>query len=151
MMSFFISDMSRPMTKPTKWHVRPAKTQISLGIHPVWSESSLSTWRKLVSLATHWAQGKTLIRLGRCPGWSESSLGAQVILLVLSWGRSYTVYFCECQASVWAASMTRIYELLYRRRMSGSSTKLRTSVYSKRKLYSISGLVIAYLIIPDHH
>ena len=31
------------MTKPTKWHVRPAKTQISLGIHPVWSESSLST------------------------------------------------------------------------------------------------------------
>ena len=27
--------MSRLMTKPTKWHVRPAKTQISLGIHPV--------------------------------------------------------------------------------------------------------------------
>ena len=24
-----------------KWHVRPAKTQISLGIRPVWSESSL--------------------------------------------------------------------------------------------------------------
>ena len=29
------------MTKPTKWHVRPAKTQISLVIRPVWSESSL--------------------------------------------------------------------------------------------------------------
>ena len=29
------------MTKPTKWHVRPVKTQISLGIRPVWSESSL--------------------------------------------------------------------------------------------------------------
>ena len=28
------------MTKPTMWHVRPAKTQISLGICPVWSESS---------------------------------------------------------------------------------------------------------------
>ena len=42
------------MTKPTKWHVHPAKTQISLGIRPVWSESSLSTWRKLRSLATHW-------------------------------------------------------------------------------------------------
>ena len=25
------------MTKPTKWHVGPAKTQISLGICPVWS------------------------------------------------------------------------------------------------------------------
>ena len=32
---------SRSTTKPTKWPVRPAKTQISLGIHPVWSESSL--------------------------------------------------------------------------------------------------------------
>ena len=29
------------MTKPTKWPLRPAKTQISLGIRPVWSESSL--------------------------------------------------------------------------------------------------------------
>ena len=25
------------MTKPTKWHVRPAKTRIILGIRPVWS------------------------------------------------------------------------------------------------------------------
>ena len=41
----------------TKWHVRPAKTQISLGIRPVWSESSLSAWRNLGSLATHWAYG----------------------------------------------------------------------------------------------
>ena len=37
------------MTKPTKWHVHPAKTQISLGIRPVWSESSQSAWRKLGS------------------------------------------------------------------------------------------------------
>ena len=29
------------MTKPTKWHVRPAKTLISLDICPVWSKSSL--------------------------------------------------------------------------------------------------------------
>ena len=35
-------DLSRDMTKPTiKVTVRPAKTQISLGIRPVWSESSL--------------------------------------------------------------------------------------------------------------
>ena len=45
--------LNRLMTKPTKWHVRPAKIQISLGIRPVWSESSLSAWRKLRSLATH--------------------------------------------------------------------------------------------------
>ena len=30
-------------TKPTKRHERPAKTQISLGIRPVWSESLLCT------------------------------------------------------------------------------------------------------------
>ena len=29
--------MSRLLTKPTNWHVRPAKTKISLGIPPVWS------------------------------------------------------------------------------------------------------------------
>ena len=30
--------MSRLMTKPTKWHERPAKTHSILGIRPVWSE-----------------------------------------------------------------------------------------------------------------
>ena len=54
--------MSRLMTKPTKWHVRPATTQISLGIRPVWSEALLSTWRTLRSLATHWVfAGRTVI------------------------------------------------------------------------------------------
>ena len=33
--------MSHRMSKPIKWPVRQAKTQISLGICPVWSESSL--------------------------------------------------------------------------------------------------------------
>ena len=46
---------------------------------PVWASAQFdqSSWRKLGSLATHWAQVKTLIRLGRCPGWSESLLGAR--------------------------------------------------------------------------
>ena len=38
-----LTKLSRCMTKPTNWHVRPAKTQISPGIRPVWSESSLCT------------------------------------------------------------------------------------------------------------
>ena len=53
-----IKYMSRCMTKPTKWHVHTAKTQISLGICPVCSEFSLSTWRKLVFSATHWAHSE---------------------------------------------------------------------------------------------
>ena len=59
--------MSRPMIKPTQWHVRPAKTQISLGIRPVWSESSLSAWRKLGSLAIHWAYSENSDQTGRIP------------------------------------------------------------------------------------
>ena len=50
--------LSRLMTKPTKWHVHPAKTQISLGFCPVWSESSLFAWRKLGPLGTQWGQSK---------------------------------------------------------------------------------------------
>ena len=42
-----------PHGKTNKVTVRPEKTQISLGIRPVWSESSLSAWRMLGPLATH--------------------------------------------------------------------------------------------------
>ena len=59
--------LSHLMTKPTKWHVHPAKTQISLGIRPVWSESSLSAWRKLGSLATHWAHSEDSDQTGQMP------------------------------------------------------------------------------------
>ena len=49
------SDLTGPQhDKTNKVTVHPAKTQISLGIRPVWSESSLSAWRKLGSSATHW-------------------------------------------------------------------------------------------------
>ena len=57
--------------------VRPAKTQISMGICPVWSESSL---------CPQWVdKEQSFLRAdsGR-PDWSESSLGAQTTLLVLS-------------------------------------------------------------------
>ena len=43
-------ELSRLTTKPTKWHVRPAKIQINLGIRPVWSESSLSDAQADLSL-----------------------------------------------------------------------------------------------------
>ena len=39
------------MTKRAFWHVRRTKTQISLRIRTVRSESSLSAWRNLASLA----------------------------------------------------------------------------------------------------
>ena len=99
--------------KTNKMSVRPAKTLISLVIRPVWSESSLSAWRKLGSLATHdWKivdwdvkpqhnqptnlsyplSAQRRLWLGGRPGWSESSLGAHAILLVLSRGGSIIAF-----------------------------------------------------------
>ena len=80
--------MSRLMTKPTKWHMHSAKTQISLGICLVWSESSLSTWRKLGYWATHWAHSEGSDQSGRMPRMIWVFAGRTVILLVLSWGGS---------------------------------------------------------------
>ena len=51
--------------KTNKMTVRQAKTQITLGICPVWSESSLSTGRKLGSLATHWWHSEDSDQTGR--------------------------------------------------------------------------------------
>ena len=68
--------MSHLMTKPTKWHVRLAKTLIRLGIRPVWSESSLSAFRKLGSLATHCAHSKDSDQTGWMPRLIWVLLGA---------------------------------------------------------------------------
>ena len=82
-------DVSRCMTKPTKWTVRPAKTQI----RPVWSESPsehsdqtghLPSLIRVfaVRMKKHWALNYQLstqwrlIRLDGCLGWSECLLGA---------------------------------------------------------------------------
>ena len=72
-----IEQFEPPRDKTNKVSVRPAKTQISLGIHPVWSESSL--WVQWVVKGPSFlhADSEDSIRLGGCPGWSESSLGAQ--------------------------------------------------------------------------
>ena len=59
--------MRHRMTKPTKWPLRPAKTQISLGIRPVWSESSLSTWRNIGPLTTYWAHREDSDQTGLMP------------------------------------------------------------------------------------
>ena len=82
--SQFKVKMSSHMTKPTKWYVHPVKTQISLGIRPVWSESSLSAWRKHGSLATHSAHSEDSDQTGRMPRLIWVFTGCTLILLVLS-------------------------------------------------------------------
>ena len=97
---WYVHDLSRLVRKPTNWHERQAKTQISLGICPVWSESLLSAWRKLMSLATHWAHSEDSDETGRMPRLIWDFAGRTVILLVLSWGGSFSLFlgsfsFCD--------------------------------------------------------
>ena len=88
--------MSHLMTKQTKWHVCLAKTKISLGICPVWPKSSLSAWRKLRPLATHWAHSKDCsdaqanLRLN----WMHSHF----VCFVMRWLK----YFIAIQISMWS-------------------------------------------------
>ena len=54
------NEISRNTTKPTKWPMRPAKTQISLGNRSVWSKSDQSL------LYAQWlAKDPTLLRADR--------------------------------------------------------------------------------------
>ena len=62
-------------------------------------QSSLSAWRKLVSLATHWAH----------PGWSESSLGDQWFLsgtidFLFSWFSKPTDFYVQSKQMICKAS-----------------------------------------------
>ena len=81
--------------------VRPAKTQISLGIRPVWSESSLSAWRKLGFLTTHWAEHTAKTdQTGRMPRLIWVFAGRTLILLVLSWGGSFAQHSATLASSL---------------------------------------------------
>ena len=78
--------------KTNKVTMRPAKTQISLGIRPVWSEFSLSAWRSLGSLATHWAHSEDSDQHGRMPRLIWIFAGRTLILLVLSFSGSFVFH-----------------------------------------------------------
>ena len=78
------------MTKPTYWHVRPAKTRISLGIRPVWSESSLCAQWVVKDPSFLHADSEDSDQTGRMPRLIWVFAGCTVTLLVLS-----------CRGSCW--------------------------------------------------
>ena len=95
-LGFSIINMSRRMTKPTKWPMRQLKIRVSLGIRPIWSVSLLSAWRSIGSVATHWAHSED---------WSDRA-DAQADLS-LHWAHSSFCWFCHAAAHI-------LYCLLYR-------------------------------------
>ena len=108
-----------PHDKTNKMEVRPTKTQISLGIRPVWSESSLSTWRKLGSLATHWAHSEDSDQTGQMPRLIWVFTGCTATLLVLPWGNlfnplPYFVLHVSCTIKIKFCIWTDIFSCLFR-------------------------------------
>ena len=86
--------------KTNKVTVRPAKTQISLGIKRT---------------------ADTLIRLGGCPGWSESSLGAQFCHVA--------AHICALGAIEWATSWENLF-MLYANNKGADQSALPRSLIS---------------------
>ena len=87
----WVFKLSRLTIKPTKWYVRPTKPQISLGIRPVWSESSLSVWWKVGPLATHWAHSEDSDQTGRMFRlmWVFAGRKANFVRFVMRWLNYY--------------------------------------------------------------
>ena len=68
--------------KTNKMSVRPVKTQISLGIRPVWSESSL---------CAQWVAKDSRFLHADSEDWSDWADGCTAILMVLSCRGSYAI------------------------------------------------------------
>ena len=84
--------MSSDMTKPTV-NMRPAKTQISLGIRPVWSESSLcAQWVAKDPRFLH-ADSEDSDQTGRMPRLIWVFAGGTLIFLVLSCHGSFCIIY----------------------------------------------------------
>ena len=89
--------------------VRLAKTQISLDIRQLWSEFSLSAWKKLGSFATNWAHSEDSVQTERIP----------TLIWVFTWRTSvmrwpsYKMFVClhiQCVVSVfWISNKNVIY------------------------------------------
>ena len=78
-----MKQMSRRMTKLTKWHVRPAKTQVAWAS----TQSDQSAWRNTGSSATHWAHCEDSDQTGRLPRliWVFPGHIDQFVGFVMKW------------------------------------------------------------------
>ena len=113
-----------PHDKTNKMTVCPAKTQISLGIRPVWSESSLcAQWVAKDPSFLH-ADSEDSDQTGRMPKLIWVFAGRIIILLVLSWGGSNVGFIQRC--------------------------KLRMNSYQRSKEVSLSRLLFPMKMVFPH-
>ena len=97
----FTDYMSRVMIRPLQWHVFQVKTQISLGIRPVWSESSLcAQWVAKDPIFLH-ADSEDSDQTGRIPRriWVFAGRTRHFVGIVMRWltwdFANHTGFFCK--------------------------------------------------------
>ena len=93
---YFEKYLSRLVTKTNKMACASSETQISLDIRPVWSESSLTAWRKLGSLATHWAPSKDWL------DWADAQADLRI-----RWAQMPFCWFCHAAAHLLQIAFAR--------------------------------------------
>ena len=86
------SNLSHLMTKPTKWHVHPEKTQISLGIRPVWSVFTVRI-KKACVLSYPLSAQQRLIRLHADSEDSDQTGRMPRLIWVFAWRTCHFVGF----------------------------------------------------------
>ena len=126
--------MSNRMTKPIKWPVHPAKTQISLSICPVWSESLLSAWRNTGPLITYWVHSEDSDQIGWMPR----------LIWVFVWRTSFCLIrvLPVCMKKRWALNyllsaqwrLIRLESLLGTRYFVGFVMQLKVSMFLQQVL-----------------
>ena len=82
---------------------------MSVRISPIWSESSLSAWRKLGSLATHWAHSEDCDQIGRMPRliWVFAGRTCHFVGFVMRRLHCFCP-FCDKTKSIFQDSKTRL-------------------------------------------
>ena len=101
MVIFNREKLSSLMTKPTKWHVRPANSQTSLGIYPVWSVFAGCTFYWFCHEAAQLQSDTVLILtfvLYHRHGWGQPWHWGVTSYTVCSpaWWHRTTPYTCFC-------------------------------------------------------
>ena len=87
--------------KTNKMACAPSEDSDQPGLCPGWSESSLSTWRKLGSLATHWAHSE------------DSDQTGMPRLICLRWAHMPLCWFCHEVAQITDCLELQTLKLLY--------------------------------------
>ena len=104
---FLSQYLSRLMTKPTKWHVSPVKTQISLVICPVWSESRPVKFleKKLVTTRAMTNFSEQDARVARTRRITESGNTSLLLTSLVKWSAKLIGSLCSARIIIYVSAI----------------------------------------------